>query len=181
VLVLWPVVDHQQELGRRYALDQAVEEGLGLGIDPVQILTDQPQRLHLAFAHEEALEAVERVVAPQRWIEGQERAIRWEGVQKGEQCRDRRLQRLVQGKELPGHLGPDGAGVVALLNVAIAFQEVNDGDIRRGLAIRHRGGFEPQPFLGMVRVAKRIEQPGLPHASLTHESHHLAVPSLRLC
>ena len=35
MLVLGPVVDQQQELGRRDALHQAVEEGLGLGIDPV--------------------------------------------------------------------------------------------------------------------------------------------------
>jgi hypothetical protein len=181
MLVLRPVVDQQQELGRRYALDQAVEEGLGLGIDPVQILTDQQQRLHLAFAHEEALEPVERALAPLRWIERQEQAVRWQSVQEGEQRRDHRLQRLVQGEDLPGHLGPDGARVITLLDVAIALEEVNDGEIRRGLAIRHRGAFEHQPALGTVGVAKLIEQPRLPHAGLAHQRHHLTVPGLRLC
>ena len=76
------------------------------------------------------MSAVERALAPQRRIEGQERAVRWQGVQEGEQRRDRRLQRLVQGEELPGHLGPDGAGVITLLDVAIALEEVNDGEIR---------------------------------------------------
>jgi hypothetical protein len=76
MLILRPIVDEQQEPGRRQALDQAVEEGLGLGIDPVQVLKDQQQRLHLAFAHEEAFEPVERVLAPLRWIERQERTVR---------------------------------------------------------------------------------------------------------
>ena len=44
VLVLRAVVDQQQEPGRRQALDQAVEQGLRLGIDPVQVLEDQQQR-----------------------------------------------------------------------------------------------------------------------------------------
>ena len=101
MLVLRPVVDQQQELGRRHALDQAVEEGLGLGIDPVQVLKDQQQRLHLAFAHEEALEPVERALAPLRRIERQERAVRWQSVQEGEQRRDCPLQRLVQGEDCP--------------------------------------------------------------------------------
>jgi hypothetical protein len=37
MLILRAVVDQQQELGRGQALNQAVEQGLGLGIDPVQI------------------------------------------------------------------------------------------------------------------------------------------------
>ena len=180
MLVLRPVVDQQQEPGGRQALDQAVEQGLGLGIDPVQVFKDQQQRLHLAFAQQQALEAVERALAPLRWIERQERTVRWQGVQEGEQRRDRRLQRLVQGEELPGHLGPDGAGVVTLLDMAIALEEVDDGEIRRRLAVRHRGAFEQQPALGAVGVAELIEQPRLAHAGLADHGHHLAVPSLRL-
>ena len=49
VLILWPVVDQQQEPGRREALDQRIEQGLRFGIDPVQILEHQQQGLHLAF------------------------------------------------------------------------------------------------------------------------------------
>src|SRR5262249_61187189 len=77
VLVLRAVVDQQQEPGRGPALHQAVEQGLGLGIDPVQVFEDQQQRLLLAFAHEEALEAIERALAALRWIEGPEWTVRW--------------------------------------------------------------------------------------------------------
>jgi hypothetical protein len=47
-------------LRRRQALDQAVEQGLGLGVNPVQILEDQHQRLHLSLPQEYPLEGIER-------------------------------------------------------------------------------------------------------------------------
>ena len=69
VLVLRPIVDQEQEPGGRQALDQAVEQGLRLGVDPVQILEDQEQWLLLALAQEHALEGLERALAPLRRIE----------------------------------------------------------------------------------------------------------------
>ena len=50
VLVLRAVVDEQEQAGGGQALDQAVEDRLGLGVDPVQVLEDQEQRLYLALA-----------------------------------------------------------------------------------------------------------------------------------
>ena len=57
VAVLRAVVDQQQDAGGRQALDQAVEQRLGLGVDPVQILEDQQQRLLLALAQQQPLAA----------------------------------------------------------------------------------------------------------------------------
>ena len=72
VLVLGTVVDQQQQAGRGQALHQAVEQGLRLGVDPVQVFKHQEQRLHLAFAQQHALEGVERVLAALRRIEAGE-------------------------------------------------------------------------------------------------------------
>ena len=69
MLILRAVVDQQQQPGRGQALDQAVEQGLGLGIDPVQVLEDQQQRLHLAFTEEQALDGLQGVAATLRGIE----------------------------------------------------------------------------------------------------------------
>ena len=69
VLILGPVVDQQQEPGRGQALHQAVEQGLRLGINPVQVFKHQQQRLHLAFAQQQALEGVERALAALRGVE----------------------------------------------------------------------------------------------------------------
>ena len=45
VLVLGAVVDEEQEARRGQAVDEAIEQGLGLAVDPVQVLEDHHQRL----------------------------------------------------------------------------------------------------------------------------------------
>ena len=70
VPVLGAIVDEEQEARRGQALDEAVEQGLGLAVDPVQILEDHHQRLDLALAQEQALDRVERLLAPLERIEG---------------------------------------------------------------------------------------------------------------
>ena len=41
VLILRPIVDQQQEVGGGQAVDETVEHGLRLGINPVQVFKDQ--------------------------------------------------------------------------------------------------------------------------------------------
>ena len=113
VLVLGAVVDQEQQPGGRQTLDQAVEQRLRLGIDPVQVFEDQEQRLHLAFAQQQALERVEGALAALRRVQGLKGAVLWQGIQQREQGREGLLERRIQGQHLPGHLGADGPRVVA--------------------------------------------------------------------
>ena len=122
VLILRTIVDQEQQVGRGQALDQTVEEGLRLGIDPVQVFADQQQRLPLTFAQQHALEGVERALAPLRRVELQERALRRQSVQKRQQGWNRVLERLVQRQHLPGNLGPYRAGLVIILHVAVTLE-----------------------------------------------------------
>ena len=69
MLVLRPVVDQEKKSCGRQAFDQAVQERLRFGIDPVQILEDHEQGLHLALAEQEALDGVEGPPAALRRIE----------------------------------------------------------------------------------------------------------------
>ena len=147
MLVLRAIVDQQQESGRGQALDQAVEQGLRLGIDPVQVFKHQQQRLHLAFAQQHALEGLEGVLAALRRVEGAKRTVLRQHLQQRQQRREGVLQGRVERQHLAGHLGPHGAGVVLLLHVAVALEQVEDGEVRRRLAIGHRGAFEDQPAL----------------------------------
>jgi hypothetical protein len=52
VLVLGPVVDEEEEPRRRQALDEAVQQGLSLGVDPVEVLEDHQERLDLGLAQQ---------------------------------------------------------------------------------------------------------------------------------
>ena len=62
MLVLRAIGDEEQHTGRGQPVDQAVEPGLGLGIDPMQVLEDQEQRLDLALAEDQVREGFERVL-----------------------------------------------------------------------------------------------------------------------
>ena len=179
MLILRAVVDQQQQAGRRQALDEAVEQRLGLGIDPVQVFEDQQQGLHLAFAQEHALEGLERALAALGWIEPQEGAVGRQGVQERQQRRDGLLERLVQRQRLPGDLGPDGARLVPVVHMAVALEQVDHGEIGRGFAVGHRGALQHAPALGAMGVDELVDQARLPHASLAHRGHHLAVPRPR--
>jgi hypothetical protein len=68
VLVLGAVVDEQEHAGGGQAVDQAVEDRLRLGVDPVQVLEDQEQRLHLALAQQLALDGLESALTAKRAI-----------------------------------------------------------------------------------------------------------------
>ena len=88
----------------------------------------------------------------------QERAVLGQGVEEGQQGRDGILERGIQGQHLPGQLGPDGAGVIAVFDMTVALEQVNDGEVGRRLAIRHGGTLEHQPPLGVVRVQELVDQ-----------------------
>jgi hypothetical protein len=64
MLILRPVVNKQQEPCGREALNELIEEGLGLGIDPVEILEDEQQWLDLVFPEQEPLDRVQCAPAP---------------------------------------------------------------------------------------------------------------------
>jgi len=112
-----------------------------------------------AFAQQHALEGLQRALAPLRRLELLERTVRREDVEQGEERGERLLQRLVERQHLPGDLGSDGARLLPVLNMRIALEQINDREVRRGFAIGHRGTFEHQPALGVVRMDKLIGQP----------------------
>ena len=69
MLILGAVIDQEEQASGGEALDEAVEQGLGLGIGPVEILADEEQGLNLAFAQQESLEAVEGALAASGSVE----------------------------------------------------------------------------------------------------------------
>jgi len=74
-LVFGPATDEQEESGGREALDQSIEQGLGLRIDPVQILDDKEQGLTLALPEQETLDRIQHPLAALQGIERLPREI----------------------------------------------------------------------------------------------------------
>jgi hypothetical protein len=145
----------------------------------VQILKDQQEGLHLTFAQQHALEAIERAPALLRWVKSAKRVVLWQGIQECQQGGNRVLQGGVECQDLPGHLGPDGADVVPGFHMRIALEQVEHREVRRGCAVGDRGALQHPPALGAVRVDDLVDQARLAHAGLTEERHHLPLPSAR--
>jgi hypothetical protein len=99
-----------------------------------------------------------------------------QGVQQPQQRGNGLLEGLVQREYLPRHLGADGAGLIAVLHMRIALEQVQHRHIGGGLAVGHRGALQHPPALGAVRVDHLVHEAGLAHPGLTHGGHHLTVP-----
>jgi hypothetical protein len=85
MLVLGALVDEKQAARRGQALDEAIEQGLGLPVDPVQVLEDHDQRLDLAFAQQQALDRVKRLLTPLERIQGVPGRLVHRHVEEGEE------------------------------------------------------------------------------------------------
>jgi hypothetical protein len=107
VPVLGPVVDEEEERRRGQALDEAIEERLGLRVDPVEILDDQQEWLRPRLAQDEVLDRIQYPLSALRRVESLPLRILERHVEKGEQRGKRRLQRTVQGEDPPGELFQD--------------------------------------------------------------------------
>jgi hypothetical protein len=59
VAVLGAVVDKEQQARCGQALDKAIEQGLGLSVDPMQVLEDQEERSLARFAYQQLPDRVE--------------------------------------------------------------------------------------------------------------------------
>ena len=175
MLVLGAVVHQEQQARRGQAFCQAVEQGLGLSINPVQVFEHQQQGLHLALLQQEPFERGEGALAPLRRVERQKRAVLGQGVEQGEQRRDGVLEGLVERQHLSGRLGPHGARVVVLLDVGVALEQINNRVVWRSLAVGYRGTLQHQPALRVMRTQELVHQARLPHAGLANHGHHLAL------
>ncbi len=83
VLVLGTVVDKEQKARGRQAVHEAVEEGLRLAVDPVQVLEDQKKRLFARFPQQHPPDRVEDALPSLAGIERLPRGIVHGHVEQG--------------------------------------------------------------------------------------------------
>ena len=112
--------------GGRQALDQGVQQRLGLGVDPVEILEHQQQRLPLALAEQQLLDRVEGGAAALGRVALRPGGLGRAGlgidrhVEQRQQRRQRRRQGRVERHEAGRHLLAHGGVVVAALDLEVA-------------------------------------------------------------
>jgi hypothetical protein len=114
VRVLGPIVDEEQHPQCGNALHEAVEDRLGLRVDPVEVFEHEQERLDPRLAHERAPGRLERRLPPLRGIEALPSRIVHGHVEQREQRRQRGLERAVERHDLAEHLLADVPMRIAL-------------------------------------------------------------------
>jgi hypothetical protein len=61
-LILRTVADQEEQTTTRQTLHEGVQDGLGLGVNPMKVLEDDHQRLHVALEEQEPPDAFERAL-----------------------------------------------------------------------------------------------------------------------
>ena len=173
VLVLRPVVDQKQEACGPQALHEAVEQGLGLAVDPVQVLEDHEQRLRLALAQQQALNAVERALAALGRVQVLPGRVFDRHVEQRQQRGQQGFERAVQAQHAAQHLGAHLPVVVPIADLEVALEQVDHRQVAGGLAVGHGGGVQDQPVLHPVGVGELVDQPRLAHAGLADDGDDL--------
>src|SRR5262245_17095793 len=69
----------------------------------------------------------------------------------------------------------DRLSVVLGFELEIGPEQVDDGEVGRGLVVGHRAAFEDEPAGHTVGVGELPEEAGFAHAGLADDGHHLAV------
>ena len=152
MLVPVPEVDDQQEAGGRNPVEQAVEEGLRLAVDPLQILEHEHERLALALLQQHEGQRVDHAVVPLSRVERAERVV---GRQRVEQGHDRRHRLAEPGVELAqarGDLLGHPRRRVERVELEVLAQQLDDRAIRRRPLVRVRPPLEDAPRLRLRRA-----------------------------
>ncbi len=100
-------------------------------------------------------------------------------IEEGQQRRQHGLQRFVQGEELARHLLADLAVGLAIVDLEVGLEEVDDGQVAGRLAVGHGACFQDQPVLDPVGAGELVHEAGLPHAGFPHDGDELAVALVR--
>src|SRR5207245_6204414 len=97
---------------------------------------------------------------------------------KVEQCEEdwqHGFEGTIEGKQLVGDLCANVVVVVAVLDVEVCLEEVDDREVGRGLAIGDRAAFEDEPAGHRLGMGEFPEETGLAHSRLADGGDDLAV------
>jgi hypothetical protein len=134
VCVFRAIVHQQDDARAREALHQTVEERLRLAIDPVQVLEDQEQRLHLALACG-GRQGFECPLSALRWIQGSPAKLVHGNIEEGKESGQCGCEHLIEREQLTGDLLSNLPEVVAIVDLEIRPQQTDYRQIGRGLAV----------------------------------------------
>ncbi len=139
MVIFGTVINEQQDLRSGQAFNEAVEDGLRPGVDPVQVLEDETDRLQVTFPEEEVLERGEHPLPALRRVQIDPGRIIDFDVQKTQDRGKVRLQSPVRSQEPVGDDFTDSMRIVLILDLEVILEELDGRSVGHGLAVRGGG------------------------------------------
>jgi hypothetical protein len=124
----------------------------------VQVFEDHHQRLDLALAQQQALDRLERLLAPLERIEGVPGRLVHRYVEEREEGGHDGPERRRKRQDLSRDLLPDLPRVVAALDREVAAEQLDHGKVGGGLTVGDRGGFQDEPAVHAMGVRELPEE-----------------------
>src|SRR3989442_8582735 len=146
----------------------------------MQVLNHHHDRLGLALTQEQTLRAVEDLLASLRWIELLPMRIVRRQSEEPQARGQERLERAVERQQPPRHLLAYESSVVPAFDPEVSPQQIDEGEVRRCLAVGHRSTRDHEAVLDAMGVSELIIQAGFPHAGLADHGDDLAPSGARV-
>ncbi len=162
MLVLGAVVDEKEEPRDRQAVHEGVEEGVALGVDPVEVLEDDEERLRASLAQEQLSDRLERALTAPHGGQGGPRGVVDRHLEEREQHGQDRFEVAIERQELPRDLLAHLPMVVALPDPEVGLEEVDHREPGTGPTIGDRAGLEDQPVMDAMRADQLVDEARLP-------------------
>jgi hypothetical protein len=108
--------------------------------------------LDLALPEEEVDNRVQRSLPPLLRIKRLPLDVVPRHIEQVKEGREGGLERPIQGEELPHNLFAQVPRVVTVLDLEVGLEEIDQGQIGRGLPVRHRARSHSEPAVGAMRV-----------------------------
>ena len=178
MLVVGPVRDDKEHAGGRKTLDDAVEQRLGLGVDPVEILDDQQKRLGLTLPQEQALDRVEGALAALCGVKESPLRIVDRRAQERHKGGEIRSEQLVLAKDLPRNTLADSGRPLGIVDQEVTLDEIDDRQRRCRDPVRNRATAEDAPSPDVVGARQFVDEARLAHPGLSNHRHHVSLAAL---
>jgi len=138
----------------RDAIDEVAQDRLALGVDPLQVLDHDDQRMLLGLGHEHLVDRLQGAPAALRGRQGEERVVVW---QTAEQAQHRGHPVVgagaAEGRELPADRVTHDARVVVRAHAEDAREEPDDRQVGKAPAMGDALGHQ-HPGLAIQHVAE---------------------------
>ena len=143
----------------------------------MQVLEHEHQRLRLTLPKQEQCGRLERPLASRRSVGGVPLVVVDTLVEQREHGRtESGGEAGVEDIEGADDLHADLDRAVPVLDPDVALEQAADGEVRRRPRVRDRLGFQQATAGQVVGMGGLPQQPGLPHAWVADDAHHLPVP-----